>query len=545
MPRMTFEPGEEDVEEFPDRIPAFGWRDMLLPDRLLTATNWSADPLAQYAGLRARRPLRWVAGRLFELLILAVAVVSMCSDKEYLMLLGVVAFVPLLIRYHLFVNDQSMFVKTLSQNRLEELMLTRLGRNEYFLHQFLLFCRTYRLVYGFFILLLLYPVIPLYSALPTGRVFGVLFALFILMMQAWVAGVCQFTLEWRLFAGGRLSSLRGLMSMALTLGLGLLILVGDFGIVVFIQFVQSDPLVAFGTFAGLQVLFWAVAFGLTFCAGRRIYLNAVDLLRRRLDPAFYRPLATIKALDLLLPWRWAARSPDRGVPVRLEPDARLRAVLSACLHGLGFFYAAGLFTVLLQEWAALSRGGAALVADTLVFAVGFYYGRVLAGQRRPLAPGRVRDVFGRIGVCSVAVVAAVFLGRAASAHAFRVEALATLYLQAVACAMAALGCGVYDAGSPRRWSPAASLGLVAMALFLCGLNAYAPRILDIGLRFVVYFLGRYSATEWLLKAIGGLILPLAAYFIVFLTVRVAIEDLWLRPDAAPQADGDDAVLEKP
>ncbi|MCE5228426.1 hypothetical protein LLG95_02360 [bacterium] len=220
----------------------FSMRDMLMPAELLERTNWRDNPLVVYSQRRGRWLFRVLMTRLLEIFLvfwcyefltrIVVHVHRQETELNELALTwrihcylgdGVVAHhlhnlpfsitisiflgipVFLLLRYHLFINDHSHHIKTLSYERLSELLLTRLGREEFFLHHFLMFCQRYRAIVAFGAIALVCwgKYIASGESLFFGTIYQLIPAMLNIVVLTWIAGVLQYVMEWKWFAGGR------------------------------------------------------------------------------------------------------------------------------------------------------------------------------------------------------------------------------------------------------------------------------------------------------------------------------------------------------
>lgn len=542
MARIEFSSPEAEAEfakEFTEERPVLGWRDMLLPARLLDETKWRFDPLVIYGELRSRRLPRFIAIRAFEAVILAIAICTIVMGFKLWFGLPIVTF--LIIRYHLYVNDQSMFIKALSRNRLEELMVTRLSDNEFFLHQFLIFCQSYRLVYGFLVMTLLF-------CLPArDESFIHLLYLFILMMQAWIAGVYQFTVEWKHFAGGRLNKLRGVISIIISLALVGLIQVVDWATIRALDMMHQEFSAYFLLFLEplAFVATWVGAFALTFREGDKINKSATKRLRSRLDPEFGVSRYALRGFDFLFPWRWA--NPFKNRAKSLNSINRMGSLEDAVFYG-------AVFSILLMicnmvgdrlaesrwimvpftTWISTRFREAGLVF--VIAAVGIYQGLLLAKGKRPVAAPRMNQALFWIGISTVAITV-VPAGYELFGHV-RVSAMAVIhgYIVNIAYGLAALACGVLIAERPRRLLIIllAAIGILFTQLLTFLFFGFVLAILWKYIRLQPY--GSYPV----FAEIIGICMSLASYLIVFMVARTILKRLWAEPD---EDDENDQLLE--
>lgn len=294
--------------------------DMLMPARLLDETDWRGNPLVVYSQRRARRPLRFILTRLLELLLIAsfALLVAWCFydvlenrqtvpvsrwfevflSTPYDTTLYPYSALPrsrflipedaigwllacstfLLLRYHLHMNDQSNHLKTLSRARLGELLLTHLGNDDYFLHHFLMFCRHYRVLVAWAAVWGVFMATDMVSGgiiWFQPDIYARLLMTLQIILMVWVAGVAQYAIEWRLFAGRDLKFWRKLLSLAISLALtGFVLLSAGTGV--------RDPSLPGRMFASVLVPAFVAA--ITYVGAIATGAKAVDILRQRFDP---------------------------------------------------------------------------------------------------------------------------------------------------------------------------------------------------------------------------------------------------------------------
>ena len=153
------------------------FRDFLFPARLLERTGWRENPLIIHSERRMGRLGRRVLRHLLEIVLLLLGwyfitrawpglpsrsgfrgsydVLGRLASRSFLesfhsILPLLLAF--LLLRYHLLLGDRAHQTKSLDRDQLAHLLLTRLGRNQFFLHHFLLFCLHYWVLVGYAVL---------------------------------------------------------------------------------------------------------------------------------------------------------------------------------------------------------------------------------------------------------------------------------------------------------------------------------------------------------------------------------------------------------
>jgi hypothetical protein len=214
-------------------------RDFLLPQKLLEQTGAYDNPLLIYSLRRRRRPWRRLVRHALEAVLLVYGLTLLLDDKPDLsrQILFSWPFAFILLRYHLFLSDHSHHIKVLRGGRLQQLLLTPLQGQDYFLHHYLFFCHRYQVVYGLLGIILLGMAWSILSPGGSGIValFPGLIRLFTIVTFTWVAGVAQYVLSWRMLAGGRRSVLPGLGAAAGSLGLSLACNVGGNGLVAYMH----------------------------------------------------------------------------------------------------------------------------------------------------------------------------------------------------------------------------------------------------------------------------------------------------------------------
>ncbi|MEN6625764.1 MAG: hypothetical protein ABFD69_05995 [Candidatus Sumerlaeia bacterium] len=316
MTRLDTHFGPADTGE----ITHFTIGDMLLPATLLEDRNWRDNPLVLYSERRARRPVRFLLTELLELVLVGCLALMaahifytvirikgvpvrdwhrwfLTDDglnrtfvfPENLMPYFYGGFIFLLLRYHLFVNDQSNHMKNLSRGRLGELLVTHLGRDEFFLHHMLIFCQRYRVIVGW---AAVWAVFIAADVLSGGwvwvepEIYAWLFMTLYLVLIVWIAGVYQYVTEWKWFAGGRgrkWSTIAGLFfSMFLSLGMALTLAAWHELFSVGGRFWRHDVAVALPI--GVSIAALAFAMAVTYPKAYFLYGAAEETLRRRYDP---------------------------------------------------------------------------------------------------------------------------------------------------------------------------------------------------------------------------------------------------------------------
>ncbi len=195
----------------------------------------------------------------------------------YFAVVGFFAF--LLLRYHLFVNDQSHHLKSIGRDQLEHLLLSRVGPNEYYLHHFLLFCLRYDVIVGWAALMLGTSAVYMLSGgwmwveeaywRPTALTLGI-------VLLTWVAGVFQYVMEWRVFAASRYSYLR----LAFSVPISVLAALAIAGFAYFARHASSPAIF------GMVAILFAVLASVAFARGKSLYLRAESLVWTRMigDP---------------------------------------------------------------------------------------------------------------------------------------------------------------------------------------------------------------------------------------------------------------------
>ncbi len=231
-------------------------RDFLFPQRLLNETDAWDNPFVVHSRRRFSRPSTRIIRGVWTVLVLLIVAhfgepfpTHLALGAENLRLRGggshlieflyfpyafrdglglliVGGFSFFLLRYHLFVNDQSRFIKSVDRCHLEHLLLSRMGRNEYFLHHLLFFCRQYH-------------ILVLYAA---GTAFGTALVILLgdgdwirlgfyktqsltlfVVLTVWLCGVFQYLVEWRTFVAGSKPWLRAPVSILLSAALAFVI----------------------------------------------------------------------------------------------------------------------------------------------------------------------------------------------------------------------------------------------------------------------------------------------------------------------------------
>lgn len=279
-------------------------RDFLMPERLLAATDAEDNPFVRHGERRRSRAWRIAVRTLLAILLAGFCVA--CLEPQlfgidltpwgrgwgfrqfrdanwssgplgldggwFFAVFAVAAFV--LLRYNMFVNDQSHHMKSIAREQLEHLMLSRLGPNEYFLHHLLLFCRRYDVVVGFAALLLLCAGAEILTGAWQWVRPGYWQAHVVLLgicLLAWPCGALQYVAEWRLFAASRLQWLRAPVSLLLSAVAAVPIAV------VALVLRDSDDL------AGLPIMttLFLVGAAIAHVAGRRLYAASDAILWNR------------------------------------------------------------------------------------------------------------------------------------------------------------------------------------------------------------------------------------------------------------------------
>ncbi len=191
----------------------------------------------------------------------------------YFAVVGFFSF--LLLRYHLFVNDQSHHLKAIGHDQLEHLLLSRLGPNEYYLHHFLLFCLRYDVIVGWAALWLgtfaTYVLNGGWLWIEEGYWRLPVMTLAIVLLT-WVAGVFQYIMEWRLFAASRFSWLR----LAVSVPVSALIALAITG---FLYIQRQMEAYAIFLVSGAAFALFA---GIAFSRGKSLYQRAEGLVWKRM-----------------------------------------------------------------------------------------------------------------------------------------------------------------------------------------------------------------------------------------------------------------------
>jgi len=328
-------------------------RDFLMPARLLAVTDATDNPFVRHGERRLRRVPR-MAARLGLGLLLGAAVLVFLVPGWFGMELpsprgwgwafrdalwrrgplgsvfawpALCLFSFLVLRYHLFANDQSHHLKSIAREQLEHLMLSRLGPNEYYLHHFLIFCLRYDVIVG---LALAFGV-----AIGGGMVsaewrwvesdfWQAPIALLCACLLAWTAGAAQYVAEWRMFAASPRPWLRLPTSFAFSAMFAVAIAT--------VAFLLLDAHLLAGLFWTL-VLF-AVSAGFVHAMGRSLYGRSETILWNRFVGP--RSAETRDAPETGRSGSSAWKDVMRGVllpfwPVRrLETNPRELAIAAAC-----------------------------------------------------------------------------------------------------------------------------------------------------------------------------------------------------------------------
>ncbi len=299
-------------------------RDMLMPAGLLERSGASENPLVRYSQRRSRHWNRWLLARLMELMLLAMAGLLLFGENYFLgsipfeleqMTLGIVLGF-LLLRYHLLRYDQTRHIRTLSRDRLVELLLTRLDNSDFFLHHFLLLCLHYQVPAVFSLLFAMHTSYMIFSndyRWVSFSFYQPYFHLSCVIMLAWVLSLQQYIIEWKWYAGGRVTNFQTLLGWlhsawwAIVIGLLSSLIVW--------------PLSGSLALPLLGILFGAFAIG-CWSDGRKIHSQATEILwqRIRTDDA---PSRHAGLADLLLPWCW----PKATATERLELRTQAQAIL--------------------------------------------------------------------------------------------------------------------------------------------------------------------------------------------------------------------------
>lgn len=331
MPLTTATAPPAQTDDRPFRL-----RDMFFPEKLLERTNWRDDPLVHYRDIRASRGTKFILTRLLELILFlyGAAVISFPFKNFHLpvpflelmpgdyrdgfsgdilhYLFGIrfvqiyqfmihLVFVYLLLRYHLLINDQSNHMKTLSREKLGELLLTRLGNNEYFLHSFLLFCLRYRVLVAW---AAIWAVTLGLDALTQGytwiqlKTLGRVVATLNIVMFTWVLGVYQYVTEWKWFAGGHRRALRKVYSLLHSL------LLSAIALAVIAPWLLMKNIFEGFTVAG-TIFVLPIAIAVTYLKGRKMNAMATEWLAARYHGESVEfANQWIKPFDPFSPWRW-------------------------------------------------------------------------------------------------------------------------------------------------------------------------------------------------------------------------------------------------
>lgn len=486
---------------------------MVLPAGLLERTGWRENPLVRYSERRARRPLRFIALRLFEAVILAVCMVAagfvlrgVTQGGLSLVVLFVLAF--LLLRYHLYANDQSMVMKTLSLHHLQELMLTQLGGNEFFRHHLLIFCRTYRLVFVFAILtgFYVYHYVRSVHTPATFSAFMILILILVIMMQMWLGGIYQYIAEWKWFAGGRLPALRSLMSLGLSAAISFFILLADVLIFMVVAKTCGDSQMLFAIPAAYAVV-WAGAFALVYHEAKMVDLYAMQWLTARLDPAFNTIPYRLLPFDFLIPLRfWSAGGSFRKFAL---PDVGM--LVESALYGV-------LFSCSLYGCFAVMENCAASIAAfpryAIMAALGAYFGLAVAGDESPPTRERMKRVLPRLGIYAILMTGCYAAGRLREGLNVTPGFVFGSYIENITCGMIALGTGVITPGLRRRSVLPALAAWGAAAILIAVVSSFVVVVYADMMRVRVPWAPRqFEGNAWT---------ALITYFIAYIPTRLAL-----------------------
>lgn len=352
-------------------LTAIRFRDFLFPQRLLVETRAEENPLTLHNRRRMARPWRRVVRLLWETGLLLAIIVFLVGDVVYkssaTVHYSLFAFAWLLLRYHLFVNDQSSHLKSMTPGQLEHLVLTNLNRDDYFLHQFLFFCLRYWVAVACVAVgaaLTLYRIVTLDYDWVWWNTYRSFFMLFSLILLTWAVGAIQYVIEWQLFVGGN----RTRCYLLVTTPLSLLLAGFCFGTVVAIGALRPAWWIAV-LGIGIFLLLARIALAM----GRSTHAEADDWILApfvsadpdwSLPPRERQPRAIGMMLDLMLPWRWrrarhaalATSDPAEGWASAREwtwdvfVTVFVHTILFACLYAVGC-------AVLLPLMASALHGG--------------------------------------------------------------------------------------------------------------------------------------------------------------------------------------------
>ncbi|MEN6625766.1 MAG: hypothetical protein ABFD69_06005 [Candidatus Sumerlaeia bacterium] len=224
--------------------------DMLMPARLLKATDWRDNPLVVVA-TQHNKTVHFCAMRLSEIFLFAfgalIPVYAFFFVEHFERFVAefrpgrlddrVIRFIPayvpllypvflfLLLRYRLWAGRALLHVKYLSGARMPEILLTNLGPDELFLNPLLTMCRSHTIFYGWGAVWLLALAVDF--ALGNKAWSWLLMYVWVamslnLVALVWVAGIFQYVVEWMWFAGGR-PRWRTIRSLAISLALAVAI----------------------------------------------------------------------------------------------------------------------------------------------------------------------------------------------------------------------------------------------------------------------------------------------------------------------------------
>lgn len=272
------------AEETKPAVPcAFGWRDFLFPGRLVEERRARENPFVVQGHRREQRLARRLTIGLWALLaflFLAGALwrpwhapdvnttfgwfpdVALRNHEQipFLWLMPIAfwdpgtvhdtstgTFAPALplwamlfglalsvIRLQLLLNDTAGQIRGLSRDNMEELLLTRLTREDFFLHQLLLFCHRYE----FFVATVTAAALMAIADILAGGATWVRLSYWVLplavvgtTMLAWAGVVLQYVIEWRLFCARAKLLPPRLVSVALSLAMAALVTLPFYGAV--------------------------------------------------------------------------------------------------------------------------------------------------------------------------------------------------------------------------------------------------------------------------------------------------------------------------
>ena len=281
------------------------YRDFFFPQRLLEQTGALENPLLVYSLRRSRRWWRRLLLHVFEVVLLVVGfacvhetnifhaggarrihlipLTSLTGSGAFLSGLSLTltfwALAFLLLRYHLMLNDQSHHLKALRKNYLQQLLLTHLRAEDYFLHHLLYFCLRYRVLVAFTAIVSVEWLIQYFSYnadLLTTRYYATMIWGLSVVLLSWVVGVWQYLLEYRLLAGRPRTfvsmTMPWLLSLALAGGTVLLAYVPA-------MLIAELPLLAIL----LTVAMFLIAAWFAFAYGRWLHFYTMDILHGRLQ----------------------------------------------------------------------------------------------------------------------------------------------------------------------------------------------------------------------------------------------------------------------